>query len=67
MGQSPSAKEALIARQSLKSISLLSLPNHSSGRLLAQTTLRNILGTKNLHEILSDRESISSAMQVRPK
>ena len=35
-------------------------------RLLAQTTLRNILGTKNLHEILSDRESISSAMQVGP-
>ena len=33
-------------------------------RLLAQTTLRNILGTKNLHEILSDRESISSSMQV---
>merc|ERR1739842_61852 len=29
----------------------------------AQTTLRNILGTKNLHEILSDRESISSSMQ----
>merc|ERR1719432_695857 len=36
---------------------------HSSTRLLAQTTLRNILGTKNLHEILSDRESISSSMQ----
>ena len=34
-------------------------------RLLAQTTLRNILGTKNLHEILSDRESISGSMQVR--
>jgi erythrocyte band 7 integral membrane protein len=33
-------------------------------RLLAQTTLRNILGTKNLHEILSDRESISGSMQV---
>ena len=27
-------------------------------RLLAQTTLRNILGTKNLHEILSDRNNI---------
>ena len=36
--------------------------NHA--RLLAQTTLRNILGTKNLHEILSDRESISADMQV---
>ena len=33
-------------------------------RLLAQTSLRNILGTKNLHEILSDRESIALAMQV---
>ena len=33
-------------------------------RLLSQTTLRNILGTKNLHEILSDRESISGSMQV---
>ena len=33
-------------------------------RLLSQTTLRNILGTKNLHEILSDREGISGAMQV---
>jgi len=37
---------------------------HHSTRLLAQTTLRNILGTKNLHEILSDRESISGSMQA---
>ena len=36
----------------------------SGSRLLSQTTLRNILGTKNLHEILSDREGISGAMQV---
>ena len=36
----------------------------SPPRLLSQTTLRNILGTKNLHEILSDREGISGAMQV---
>ncbi|XP_025016627.1 band 7 protein AGAP004871 isoform X2 [Tetranychus urticae] len=36
---------------------------HHSTRLLAQTTLRNMLGTHNLHEILSDRESISSSMQ----
>ena len=28
---------------------------HHSTQLLAQTTLRTILGTKNLHEILSDR------------
>ena len=34
-------------------------------RLLSQTTLRNILGTKNLHEILSDRDSISGSMQVQ--
>ena len=38
---------------------------HSSTRLLAQTTLRNILGTKDLYEILSNRESISGSMQVR--
>ncbi|MCI4388325.1 hypothetical protein PGIGA_G00084360 [Pangasianodon gigas] len=33
-------------------------------RLLAQTTLRNILGTKNLGEVLSDREVISHSMQM---
>uniref|UniRef100_A0A7N6A3V7 Band 7 domain-containing protein n=1 Tax=Anabas testudineus TaxID=64144 RepID=A0A7N6A3V7_ANATE len=32
-------------------------------RLLAQTTLRNVLGTKNLAEILSDREEIAHTMQ----
>ena len=35
-----------------------------STRLLAATTLRNVLGTKNLAEILSERESISNMMQV---
>uniref|UniRef100_A0AAZ3QWV2 Band 7 domain-containing protein n=1 Tax=Oncorhynchus tshawytscha TaxID=74940 RepID=A0AAZ3QWV2_ONCTS len=35
-----------------------------STRLLAQTTLRNVLGTKNLAELLSDREGISHSMQV---
>lgn len=35
-----------------------------STRLLAQTTLRNVLGTKNLAEVLSDRESISHSMQA---
>ncbi|TSK16132.1 Erythrocyte band 7 integral membrane protein [Bagarius yarrelli] len=35
-----------------------------STRLLAQTTLRNVLGTKNLAEVLSDRESISHSMQT---
>ncbi|XP_032426245.1 erythrocyte band 7 integral membrane protein-like [Xiphophorus hellerii] len=33
-------------------------------RLLAQTTLRNVLGTKNLAEILSDREEIARSMQA---
>ncbi|XP_076347639.1 band 7 protein AGAP004871-like isoform X1 [Tachypleus tridentatus] len=36
---------------------------HHSTRLLAQTTLRNMLGTHNLHEILSEREHISNSMQ----
>jgi len=35
-----------------------------STQLLAQTTLRNVLGTKSLSEILSDRENISHVMQV---
>jgi len=34
-----------------------------SSRLLAATTLRNVLGTKNLGDILSERESIASEMQ----
>ena len=36
---------------------------HHSTRLLAQTTLRNILGTKTLAEILADREQIALYMQ----
>ena len=32
-----------------------------SARLLAATTLRNVLGTKNLGDILSERESIATA------
>ena len=35
-----------------------------STRLLAQTTLRNVLGTKSLSEILSERDNISHVMQV---
>ena len=35
-----------------------------STQLLAMTTLRNVLGTKTLSEILSDRETISHFMQV---
>ena len=34
-----------------------------SARLLAATTLRNVLGTKNLGDILSERESIAQEMQ----
>ena len=36
-----------------------------SSRLLAATTLRNVLGTLNLGEILSQRESIAKEMQVK--
>ena len=53
-------------RVSNATVSVANVENaHHSTRLLAQTTLRNILGTKNLHEILSDRESISGSMQVQ--
>jgi hypothetical protein len=34
-----------------------------STRLLAQTSLRNVLGQKSLSEILQDRESVSRAMR----
>merc|ERR1719412_3417989 len=52
-------------RVSNATVSVANVENaHHSTRLLAQTSLRNILGTKNLHEILSDRESISIAMQT---
>lgn len=51
-------------RVSNATVSVANVENaHHSTRLLAQTTLRNILGTKSLHEILSDRESISTSMQ----
>ena len=36
--------------------------SHST-RLLAATTLRNVLGTKDLTEILSERETISHLIQ----
>ena len=36
-----------------------------SAQLLAATTLRNVLGTMNLGEILSQRESIAREMRVR--
>ena len=34
-----------------------------SAHLLAATTLRNVLGTRNLGDILSEREAIASEMQ----
>ena len=47
-------------------ISVVNVENAShSTRLLAQTTLRNILGTKTLSEILTERDSVSVLMQVR--
>jgi len=36
-----------------------------ASQLLAQTTLRNILGTKTLQEILSDREAITQNMRIQ--
>merc|ERR1719323_1378172 len=51
-------------RVSNATVSVANVENaHHSTRLLTQTTLRNILGTKSLHEILSDRDSISGSMQ----
>jgi len=53
-------------RVSDATVSVANVENaHHSTRLLAQTTLRNVLGTKNLSEILSERESIATSMQVR--
>lgn len=37
---------------------------YNSTFLLAQTTMRSILGTKNLSQLLSDREAISFEMGV---
>merc|ERR1712136_168443 len=45
-------------------VAIANVENFShSTRLLAATTLRNVLGTKNLAEILSERETISHIMQ----
>ncbi|XP_043286389.1 band 7 protein AGAP004871 [Venturia canescens] len=46
-------------------ISIANVENaHHSTRLLAQTTLRNTMGTRPLHEILSERETLSGNMQM---
>ncbi len=52
-------------RISVPMISVTNVEDASrSTRLLAQTTLRNILGTKTLSEILAERESVAHSMQV---
>ena len=46
-------------------MSILNVENASASTFyVAQTTLRNVLGTKKLAELLSDREAISDEMQV---
>jgi erythrocyte band 7 integral membrane protein len=48
----------------VKSVNAVSNAQYST-RLLAATSLRNILGTKTLQEILTDKETIAHRMQVR--
>ncbi|KAH9500784.1 Mechanosensory protein 2 [Bulinus truncatus] len=51
-------------RISSPTVSVANVENAAnSTQLLAQTTLRNVLGTQNLAEILSNREHISEQMQ----
>ncbi|PAV55634.1 hypothetical protein WR25_09951 [Diploscapter pachys] len=51
-------------RVSNATVSVANIENaHGSTRLLAQTTLRNMLGTRSLSEILSDRESLAIGLQ----
>ena len=46
-------------------LSVINVENaQASTKLLAATTLRNVLGTKALSEILTDREAIANNMQV---
>lgn len=55
----------LVNRVSNATVSIANVENaHHSTRLLAQTTLRNTMGTRHLHEILSERMTISGSMQV---
>ncbi|KAE8742453.1 hypothetical protein FOCC_FOCC012007, partial [Frankliniella occidentalis] len=49
-------------KEPLNAVVRVSNYSHST-RLLAATTLRNVLGTRNLSEILSEREAISHNMQ----
>lgn len=46
-------------------MSILNVENANSATFfVAQTTLRNVLGTKKLSELLTDRDSIGDEMQV---
>lgn len=47
----------------LKAVIQVANYSHST-RLLAATTLRNVLGTRNLSELLTEREAISHTMQA---
>ncbi|CAM6032209.1 unnamed protein product, partial [Sphagnum compactum] len=47
----------------LKAVVQVANYSHST-RLLAATTLRNVLGTRNLSELLTEREAISHTMQI---
>ncbi|XP_070501950.1 band 7 protein AGAP004871 isoform X2 [Chironomus tepperi] len=52
-------------RVSNATVSIANVENaHHSTRLLAQTTLRNTMGTRQLHEILSERMTLSGSMQI---
>ncbi|KJH42686.1 SPFH/Band 7/PHB domain protein [Dictyocaulus viviparus] len=52
-------------RVSNATVSVANVENaHHSTRLLAQTTLRNMLGMRSLSEILSDRDAIATSMQT---
>ncbi len=52
-------------RVSNATVSVANVENaHLSTKLLAQTTLRNVLGTKTLSEILTERDVISASMQM---
>ncbi len=51
-------------KNSLQVASVTKVNNvYSATQLLAQTVLRNILGTKTLHDILGEREDIARSMQ----
>ena len=52
-------------RVSDPSMAVLNVENYSrSTELLAATTLRNILGTKTLAEVLSQRDEVSGSLQT---